>query len=185
MEAAPIVVYPILYMLDVLEGDFIKAGSLREETANEQILIFVAPTLIGAVWMAEERLRPLLTIQRRAFRACAIRKSAAVINGDGLEYVLKCLYKFTFQLVERLDRTCCRFVRHTNYDFLPGFSFCHNQEVFFDFLHPTTVSISQWPNSLRSFMSSGRFSILLPRGLFCLNFLMFLLFFRASEDRSL
>lgn len=131
MEAARIVVYPILYTLDVLEGDFIKAGSFREETSNEQILIFVAPTLVGAVWMAEEHLCPLLTIQRRAFHACAIRKFAAVINGDGFEYVLKCLSKFPFQLVERLDRTCCRYVWHTNYDFLPGFSFSHNQEGLF------------------------------------------------------
>ena len=131
MNTAWIVVYPIFYALDILEGDFIKACPFREETANEKILIFVAPAFIGAVWMAEENLCPLLSIQHRAFHACAIRKLAAVINGDGLEYVLERFSEFSFQFIECLYRAGRRLIRHTNDDFLPGFAFSHNQEGLF------------------------------------------------------
>lgn len=92
-----VVVDPVLYPLDIVLCPVIEVLSLRYLPAYQSVLVFVAATLKGAVWVAVEHGHSLFGfICCRLLHSLPVSEFRAIVHRYGLEHLPELLSPFRF-----------------------------------------------------------------------------------------
>ena len=92
-----VVVDPVLYPLDIVLCPVIEVLSLWYLPAHQSVLVFVAATLKGAVWVAVEHGHSLFgLICCRLLHSLPVSELRAIVHGYGLEHLPESLSPFRF-----------------------------------------------------------------------------------------
>lgn len=125
-----VVVDPVLRCLYLFRAHLREVGSLRVLSPNHNIVVLVASTLPGGIWVAEVHRRPADgLIDGAPLHLFRRRELAPVVYGDALEDLPE-LHRahLPLQGIQRPDDGFGFSVRHADDDFFPGLSLRQHQQ---------------------------------------------------------
>lgn len=145
MNLSRIVVHPFLRLPDFLISDQRKITALREESAENPVVILVRAALAGCVRMREVEFCPGLTVDAASFDSLNVHELCSPVAGERPENPSECLAAdFSFYAVKDIDYTFPFCVGNLSRNLIAALALSHGEKAFRSFVRPAFYGV-QFP----------------------------------------